>query len=223
MKKLIFSGTGYPITIKTLQYLQDNALNAVAAIAKSKENYEVIWGMTLNEAGTQITNGAFAFNSEVIPFVGGAISENTTITINEIIDIDGFNTNPSNSTAVETLPAYSSKVAVIGTGGAHTFNVVQLKRYVNSKIIAKGVVGDADIIFGQVGIFEGAVVNVAIPEQTEPYAIQYTLRSQGQSSGIFTHENMIIDSHNNQFRIAIKGNRYQNRAYSIEWQISKVY
>ena len=222
MKKLIFSGTGYPITIKTLQYLQDNTLNAVSAIAKSKENYEVIWGMTLNEEGTQITNGAFVYNGEVIPFVGATIAEGATITINEIIDTDGFNANPSNSTAVETLPAYSSKVATIGTGGVHTFNVTQLKRYLNSKIIAKGVVGDAEINFGEVGIFEGAVVNVIIPEQSEPYAIQYTLRSQGMSSGIFTHEHMIIDSHLNQFRIAIKGNRFQNRTYSIEWQISKM-
>ncbi|MDM1045860.1 hypothetical protein HX004_13965 [Myroides sp. 1354] len=156
MKKLIFSGTGYPITIKTLQYLQDNTLSVVSAIGKSKENYEVIWGMTVNEAGTQITDGAFVYNGEIIPFVGGPMGENPTITINEIIDNDGFNTNPSSSTAVETLPAYSRKVGTIGTGGIHTASITVLKRYKQQVVIDSGV-KIFDDVAPDLGVYKGGL------------------------------------------------------------------
>lgn len=148
MKKLIFSGTGYPVSIKTLEYLQDNTLNAVSAFAKSKVNYEVIWGMNLNLTKTRISDGAFVYNGEIIPFTGGVLGIDPTITINEWIDSDTFNTNPNSLTAVETLPAYSSKVGSIGTGGIHTFSVASLKRYRQQIVMDSGVSTEANFMDG---------------------------------------------------------------------------
>ncbi len=217
MKKLMFPGTGFPGGIKTLQALQDNTMNVVQGLARQHENYTVLYGMDVNSGGTVISAGAFVYNGEIIPFVESPTG--TKITINEVIEQASFNTDPTTQTSLETLNAYSFKSAQTGTGGVHTFDTVNLKRYINRRVLAKGVVHDADIHFTT--MLGGAVVNVDIPLQTTDYNIQYTLRSEGMQSGVFTHEHMIIDSAANQFRIAIKGERYDARTYSIEWQILK--
>lgn len=220
MKKILFSGTGFPGGIKTLQTLQDNTLNVVQGLARQHENYTVLYGMEVNGDGTVISAGAFVYNGEIIPFVESATG--TTITINETVESANFNTNPSSESSLELLPAYSIKSAQTGTGGIHTFNTSQLKRYVNRRILAKGVVTDENIHFSALAGFPGAIVNVSIPTQAEPYEISYTLRTEGTVSTIATHEHMIIDSHANGFRIAIRGERYELRTYKIEWQIYKV-
>lgn len=217
MKKLLFPGTGFPGGIKTLQALQENTMNVVQGVARSHENYTVLYGMEVNSGGTVISAGAFVYNGEIIPFIESPTG--TKITINEVIEQANFNTDPATQTSVELLNAYSTKSAQTGTGGQHTFDTVQLKRYVNRRILAKGVVPDANIFFQE--FLGGAVVDVNIPLQTSDYEIQYTLRTEGMTSGVFTHEHMIIDSGSNQFRIAIKGARYENRTYKIEWQILK--
>lgn len=218
MKKLLFPGTGFPGGIKTLQALQENTMNVVQGFARTHENYTVLYGMEVNSGGTQISGGAFVYNGEIIPFLESPTG--TKITINEVIEQATFNTDPTTQTSLETLNAYSSKSAQTGTGGGiHTFDTVQLKRYINRRILAKGVVQDSDIIFQ--GFLGGAVVDVDIPLQSADYEIQYTLRTEGTTSGVYTHEHMIIDSGANQFRIAIKGERLETRTYKIEWQILK--
>lgn len=219
MKKLLFPGTGFPGGIKTLQTLQENTMNVVQGFARTHENYTVLYGMEVNSVGTQISAGAFVYNGEIIPFKESPTG--TTITINEVIEQASFNTDPTTQTSLELLNAYSTKTAQTGGGGQHTFDTAQLKRYLNRRVLAKGVVGDSEIHFNSPPGLGGAIVNVNIPQQTGTYEIQYTLRSQGQQSGVFTHQHMIIDSFANQFRIAIKGDRYENRVYSIEWQILK--
>lgn len=217
MKKLLFPGTGFPGGIKTLQALQENTMNVVQGVARTHENYTVLYGMEVNSGGTQISAGAFVYNGEIIPFIESPTG--TKITINEIIEQANFNTDPTTQTSLELLNAYSTKSAQTGTGGVHTFDTVQLKRYLSRRVLAKGVVVDADIHFTT--MLGGAVVNVDIPLQAADYEIQYTLRTEGTVSGVYTHEHMIIDSGSNQFRIAIKGERYAVRTYSIEWQILK--
>lgn len=217
MKKLLFPGTGFPGGIKTLQALQDNTLNVVQGLARQHENYTVLYGMVVNSGGTIISAGAFVYNGEIIPFVESPTG--TTITINEVVEQANFNTDPNTQTSVETLNAYSTKSAQTGAGGVHTFDTVQLKRYLNRRILAKGVVQDSDIVFQE--FLGGAVVDVDIPLQSADYEIQYTLRTEGTTSGVYTHEHMIIDSGANQFRIAIKGERLETRTYKIEWQILK--
>lgn len=218
MKKLLFPGTGFPAGIKTLQSLQDNTMNVVQGFARTHENYTVLYGMVENSGGTQISAGAFVYNGEIIPFKESPTG--TKITIFEVIEQASFNTDPNTQTSVETLNAYSTKTAeTAASGGIHTFDTVQLKRYVNRRILAKGVVQDSDIVFQE--FLGGAIVDVDFPIQSEPFHIQYTLRTEGVVSGVFTHEHMIIDSSMGGFRVAIKGARYENRTYKIEWQILK--
>lgn len=140
MKKLVFSSTGFPTTIKTLEYLQDNTLAAIKGLLGTFEDHRVIWGMNVNPAGTAISEGAFSYQNEVIPFVGGALDgEAPTITINELKEDAGYNSNPSNVEYLEVLPAYVSRAAIIGTGGIHTFLVSKLKRYSEQVVIDSGV------------------------------------------------------------------------------------
>lgn len=126
MKKLILSNTGFPVHVKTLEFLQDNAMNGIKALANLYENYTVLWGIEANANNTQISEGAFVYNGEIIPFK--ASTAGSTISINEVVEQFNFNTNPSTNTSLELLPAYSSKTAQIGSGGVHTFNFNLLKR-----------------------------------------------------------------------------------------------
>lgn len=217
MKKIMFPATGFPGGIKTLDYLQQNTMNLLQGVARQHDNYTVLYGMEETSGGTIISAGAFVYNGEIIPFLESP--KGTKITISETIENFNFNTDPNNPSSLENFPAYSSKSAQTGTGGIHTFDTDQLKRYLNRRVLAKGVIQDADIFFQE--FLGGAVVDVDFPIQTEPFHIQYTLRTEGMVSGVFTHEHMIIDSSMGGFRIAIKGNRYENRTYKIEWQILK--
>lgn len=216
MKKLILSNTGFPVHVKTLQYLQDNTMNVVNAIARTYDNYTILWGMEVS--GNVVRNGAFVYNGEIIPFMSSTTGNN--VVINELIDNSNYNTNPNNNVSFENLPAYSYKYAQIGTGGIHQFEYSKLKRYVNERVIASGVVEDADILWGDIPS-AGALVIVNIPEQSQPFRIEYTLRSQGTVSKIAVHSHMIIDSTNKNFRVAISGAKFPNRTYSLEWKILK--
>ena len=213
----MLSNTGFPVHVKTLQYLQDNTMNVVGALAKAYDNYTILWGMNVN-AG-QVSEGAFIYNGEIIPFLASAVGNN--VTINEVVENANYNTNPNNNTSFENLPAYSYKSAQVGTGGIHQFEFSRLRRYVNERVIAQGVVDNADIHFGNIP-GAGAIVNVTFPTVTGAYRIEYTLRTQGITSGIYTHQHMIIDSTPSSFRIAIQGAKLENREYFIEWKILKV-
>lgn len=222
MKKLIFSGTGYPVSIKTLEYLQDNTLNTISAFAKSKENYEVVWGMDLHSNETQIKEGAFIFNGEIIPFLGADIVEGSTITINEIIENDSFNTNPSQSTAVEVLPAYSKKIASIGTGGLHTFPVASLKRYKQQMIIASGTTIDESKV-GNNGSFEGVVFcshRKLTTEELGNSMIIYTLtRNNGTTSYTAGAAHNLLYRFEDRFAISVSMPLSTRENPLIQWQI----
>lgn len=129
MKKLIFSGNGFPGTIKTLEAFQNNFFELQQWLLFDTYNYTVLWGMEEYEDGETIyvSDGAFVFAGEIIPFAGGIKADQ--IKIEELVENGNFNTNPSSSTSVENMPAYSSKSAQFGIGGIHSFATENLKRY----------------------------------------------------------------------------------------------
>ncbi|EHQ43474.1 hypothetical protein [Myroides odoratus] len=225
MKKLIFSGTGYPVSIKTLEFLQDNTLNAVSAFAKSKVNYEVVWGMNLNLTKTQLSDGAFVFNGEIIPFVGGLIGINSTLTIDEIIDNESFNTNPNSVTAVESLPAYSVKTARIGTGGLHSFPIAALKRYKQQIVIDSGVTTNT-----AVNAYDGenhGVVHCAHIKLTEEELansmVIYTLtRAHQNTSYMVGAKHNLLHRSSDHFLINITMPLNGNEMPMVYWQIVRL-
>lgn len=129
MKNLIFSGNGFPGTIKTLETFQNNIYEVVKVLLARHDNYTVLWGMDIYTDGTEsfINEGAFVLNGGIVPFANSAYGEQ--ITVEQTIENGDFNTNPSNENSVESLPAYSTKIARVGTGGIHTFPTTNLKRY----------------------------------------------------------------------------------------------
>ncbi|MDM1045266.1 hypothetical protein HX004_10235 [Myroides sp. 1354] len=225
MKKLIFSGTGYPVSIKTLEYLQDNTLNTVAAFTKSKVNYEVIWGMNLNLTKTRISDGAFVYNGEIIPFTGGVLGIDPTITINEWIDSDTFNTNPNSLTAVETLPAYSSKVGSIGTGGIHTFSVASLKRYKQQVVIDSGVVIRTEPDVWK-GVFDGIIHCDHKPLTEDELAntmIIYTLTRHNQNTSYLNGaSHNLLHRFSDHFLISVSMALSPGESPMVQWQIVRL-
>lgn len=129
MKQLLFSGNGFPGTIKTLETFQNNIYEVVKVLIAQHDNYTVLWGMDIFTDGTEsfINEGAFVLNGDIIPFSNSAYGEQ--ITVEQIVENGDFNTNPSSESSVESLPAYSTKTARVGTGGVHTFPTTNLKRY----------------------------------------------------------------------------------------------
>lgn len=219
MKTLLFPGTGMPVTIKTLQWLQNNTLNLVDALAREKEWYTVLWGMEYDPTHNEISDGAFLWQGQVIPFTRS--EKEDTITIIETVENALFNTNPDNISDLASLPMYKSLQATSGVGGVHTFDTTLLKYYIEERVIARGVVDDSEIAFGDVPA-PGAIVNVVLPfTVTGAYRIEYTLRTQGTVSTVATHDHMIIDSTQSSFRVAIAGAKMANREYYIEWKIVK--
>lgn len=227
MKKLIFSGTGYPVSIKTLEYLQDNTLNAVSAFAKSKVNYEVVWGMNLNLTKTQLSDGAFIFNGEIIPFVGGLIGTNSTLTIDEVIDNESFNTNPNSVTAVESLPAYSVKTARIGTGGLHSFPIASLKRYKQQIVIDSGV---ATTMNTNLNSYEGENIGAVrcshiklTEEELENSMVIYTLtRANQNTSYIGGAKHNLLHRYADYFLISVSMALHGDERPRVDWQIVRL-
>jgi len=116
-----------------MNYLQDNNFLAIKGLAGMHENYTVLWGMEPNALNTQVSEGAFTYNGEIIPFTASPMG--AMIAIDEVIENGNFNTNPNNNTSLESLPAYSAKSAKIGNAGSiGTFNYSQLKRLPKIKI-----------------------------------------------------------------------------------------
>lgn len=218
MKTLLFSGTGMPITIKTLQWLQANTMNIVNALAREKEDYTVLWGIEHDPTHNDLSEGAFLWQGQIIPFRAGTFGE--TITITDVIENEMYNTNPDNISEMASLPMYREKYASVGTGGSHTFDTSLLKYYIQERVIARGVVSDENFMWLGEG-FNGAIVDVTFPTISGNYRIEYTLRTQGEVSTTRTHSTMIIDSTVGNFRVAINGAKMENRTYSLEWKIIK--
>lgn len=224
MKKLIISATGFPVTSKTLRYLQENTNEAIKGLLGNYEDHRVIWGMTINPTGTAISEGAFTYQSEAILFPGGDIDVDSTITINESVENAPYNTNPSNKEYTEILPAYVSRVASIGVGGVHTFPVSALKHYSEQVVIASGVTifEGADPIDG---MFTGAVFcehRTLTNSEFENSMIVYSLtRYNGTTSYMSGASHNLLYRFVNRFAISIDMPLSTVEKPLIQWQIVK--
>ncbi len=223
MKKVLFSATGFPVTIKTLEYLQENTQEAIKGLLRDFEDYRVIWGMNINPAGNAITDGAFAYKNEIIPFIGGPIAgENPTITVNELLENANYNSNPSNVEYLEALPAYASRAAMIGTGGISTFLVSQLKHYSEQVVIAQGVsvFEDAEPVDG---MFEGVVFcnhRTLTDQELENSMILYTLtRYNNTSSYMAGAKHNLLYRFKERFAISVSMNMNTHEKPEVQWQI----
>lgn len=226
MKKILFTSTGFPVTIKTLQYLQENTEQAIKGLLGTFEDHRVIWGMDINPAGTAISDGAFSYQNQVIPFVGGALdSEAPTITINELIEDANYNSNPSNVEYLEALPAYVSRAAMIGTAGIHTFLVSELKRYSNQVVIDSGVtIFDNPDPIG--GVWFGAIFcehRELTDSELENSMVLYSLTRDGTSASYLEGaKHNLLYRFNGRFALSVTIPMVTNQEkVKILWQIVK--
>jgi len=124
MKKIIVSGSGFPGTTKTLEYLQDGSHEALSGIASWLGNYVILSGVRPVGSSNNYTAGYVTYGGEIIPFRAGTFHNKVSI----IKNIQNANYDMGNSSP--SLPAYSEKYCRFGEiqGALGTVNFSQFKR-----------------------------------------------------------------------------------------------
>ncbi len=100
MNKIELQDNGFPMTAKTLRFLQETNRVAFEALARTYGN-SILYGV--ERAGSSWTDGAIIYNGEIVPFVGGGVA-GTYFRIDEAVENAVYKSGVS-------LPAYFTRVA----------------------------------------------------------------------------------------------------------------
>lgn len=114
-KRIDFSNLGgFPLEQDTLDFLQSSYDAAFSAVAALCGNKVIISGVEV--IGSNVTSGWIAYNGELVPFVGGPVGASVVIS-----------TTSTDATFEDNSmhPAYFTKVATCGVGGAFPFADLQ--------------------------------------------------------------------------------------------------
>ena len=78
MKRIDFTNLGgLPFTQNRMEFLQDGTLSAFSAIARLCGDKVILYGIEVN--GSNVSNGWFAYNGELIEFIGGSVGAKVSI------------------------------------------------------------------------------------------------------------------------------------------------
>jgi hypothetical protein len=123
MKKLRVESTGFPLTNKTLRFLNEGTMENMRGLAKICGDKTILEGVEVD--GTTVSDGYIAVNGELIRFQGGTKHDNVIITTTT--ESVGYNTDPDDSSVVSEFPAYETKTAQC-TSASGTFPFDDLVR-----------------------------------------------------------------------------------------------
>ena len=107
MKQLKIESTGFPLTNDTLRFLNSSTLEVMTALAKVCGDKTILSGVV--ETAGFISDGLIAVNGEVLFFQSCPMQPNVQIT--EVVQNVNYNTDPQDSSAVASFPAYAVKTA----------------------------------------------------------------------------------------------------------------
>lgn len=107
MKKLRVESTGFPVTNKTLRFLNEGTMENMRGLAMICGPKTILEGVEVD--GTTVSDGWIAHEGQLIRFQGGTVYENVVISTQT--ENVGYNTDPENSSSVSEFPAYESKTA----------------------------------------------------------------------------------------------------------------
>lgn len=175
MKKLLVESTGFPLTNDTLRFLNSSTLEVMTAMAQLCGDKTILSGVV--ETGGVLSPGFIAVDGEVLFFQGGAAFENVQIL--EMVSNVNYNTNPQDSSAVASFPAYAVKSAmcVSGTG---TFAFSDLTRLKSLKSLSTNSLRVLKMFTVEVGQFPAAGFLEPIVFD-EPVNEDYTLMAHWKS------------------------------------------
>lgn len=161
MRKLRVESTGFPLTNETLRFLNASTLEVMEALARTCGDKTILSGVV--ETDGVLSNGFIAVNGELLFFQGGNVLANVAIT--SAVENVNYNTDPQNSAAVASFPAYEVKTASC-TASAGSFAFSDLVRLKSLKEISAGsllALHSGTIILGQIDI-AGVVMSIDFPE-----------------------------------------------------------
>lgn len=122
--KLIVGSSGFPMTNKTLRFLQDGFREPLGALAKLAGEKTIVSGVAI--ADTAVGDGYIVFEGEIIPFLGGVLGNNVAII--EMIESVSYNTDADNDSVLDNRPAYRTRWATCDDTGIAVFAFSELKR-----------------------------------------------------------------------------------------------
>lgn len=122
MNNIDFSRTaGFPFTIDILGYLQSFYKEAFDAIVSSIGDNLILSGV--ENDGVTVTDGYIIYNKELLPFVGGAVTDPLEFVINETITPRMFQSGDEHDIIFERTATLSDGI------GAESVPFSDLKRY----------------------------------------------------------------------------------------------
>lgn len=130
-KKLIISATGYPGTTKSWTFTQEVVKEDMLAIAKSIGDAVIISGVEID--GSIVSAGEIIYNGEFFVFEGGTY--NATVSIIETVENVPYNTDINDDSVLDSLPAYTTRIAKCGTGLPNTATTFAFEDLVRIKTL----------------------------------------------------------------------------------------
>jgi len=125
-KQLTLNATGYPATNDTWRTVQGALDDIFEAVAGLSGKLTILTGVRVVAPSVIYSPGFIAYDTEVLPFIGGAyndwctiVEEYTTAEYDNDSDSDGVN---------DVLPTIKNRYIRFGTGGVATFPFANLTR-----------------------------------------------------------------------------------------------
>jgi hypothetical protein len=118
MNRIELQDNGFPMTAKTLRFLQETNKAVFEALARAHGNC-ILYGVESTPSGAW-TDGAIVYNGEIVPFVGGGVAGGyfrIVETSENAIYKNGL-----------SIPAYFTRVAQVQTSSASAVLISGLKR-----------------------------------------------------------------------------------------------
>lgn len=115
MNKLKIASTGYPGTTESWKFIKDSyeMIADVLGNMIGSNSAVILAGMFVS--GGDITDGYLSYQGEIYTFKGGSFNSNIVL-FEEITNVD-YNTDPSNSGQLQSLPTYFRRFAQCGNQG----------------------------------------------------------------------------------------------------------
>lgn len=134
MDKLIFQGEGWPLTQEALQFMQNSQDSLINALTRAYGNQCVIFDSVYGEVGGFAPSGWIIWNNEMIPFLGGTVSEFVVI-VEETTEA-GYDTNNTGD-FTNVQPVWKKRYAKFGAlgSGVTSLNYESLQKYESNNML----------------------------------------------------------------------------------------
>lgn len=169
-RRVVVTGTGFPGTTKTINYLQDGTIAAFASLAKLLGENVILYGVEQIENSTNYTAGAVSLGGYILPFEAGQYNDFVTLIVET--DYATYDADDNNDGVQDSKQAYERRYLKFGTHTGFSFEFAALKRLktileLSEFALPDGVVIDNNyipltqaMVDKLAGIAEGAQVNV---------------------------------------------------------------